>query len=135
MHRLSSSVYPYILPYTPTKFNIPLTLHFYNWDNEASFMDNLHLVSTTEYTPNATKILIYSILGLSFSISFYLSLLGIIFSALAISLSNEYYRITHQLTKKVRVSRILSRIGLILGIVMSALLQLLILSVCISMIQ
>lgn len=98
-------------------------------------MDNLHLVSTTEYTPNATKILIYSILGLSFSISFYLSLLGIIFSALAISLSNEYYRITHQLTKKVRVSRILSRIGLILGIVMSALLQLLILSVCISMIQ
>ncbi len=95
-------------------------------------MDYHYQAPSPEPTPSATTILIFGILGLSFSCTFYLSILGIIFSALSLSHAAEYYRITSRLTGKVRVGRILSRIGLILGIVMSALLLLLILSLCIT---
>ena len=81
-----------------------------------------------ESTPSPTKILVFGILGLAFSCSFFLAMGGIIFSALCLSLANEYYRITGQLTGKIKVGRILSRIGLILGIVMVALFLLSILS-------
>ncbi len=95
-------------------------------------MDYHYQAPSPEPTPNTTTVLIFGILGLSFSCSFYLSFLGIIFSALCLSHAGEYYRITGQLTGKVRVGRILSRIGLILGITMSAFLLLLILSWCIT---
>lgn len=81
-----------------------------------------------ESTPSPTKTLIFGILGLAFSVSFFFALGGIIFSALCLSLSNEYYRITGRLTGKIKVGRILSRIGLILGIFMTALFLLLVLS-------
>ena len=84
--------------------------------------------SYQEPTPSPTKTLIFGILGLAFSCSFSLAMVGIIFSALCLSLSNEYYRITGQLTGKIKVGRILSRVGLILGIVMVALFLLFILS-------
>lgn len=81
-----------------------------------------------EPTPSPTKTLVFGILGLAFSCSFFFAMGGIIFSALCLSLSSEYYRITGQLTGKIKVGRILSRIGLILGIVMVALFLLSILS-------
>ncbi len=84
--------------------------------------------SYQEPTPSPIKTLIFGILGLAFSCTVLLAMGGIIFSALCLSLSNEYYRITGQLTGKIRVGRILSRIGLILGIVMTALVLLFILS-------
>lgn len=89
---------------------------------------NPYQTSSSESIPSPTKTLVFGILGLAFSCSFFLAMGGIIFSALCLSLSHEYFRITGQITGKIKVARILSRVGLILGIVMVALFLLSILS-------
>ncbi len=91
-------------------------------------MNDLYQTPPPEPTPSPVKTLVFGILGLVFACSFFMALGGIFFSALCLSLSNEYFRITGQLTGKIKVARILSRVGLILGIVMVALFLLFILS-------
>ena len=93
---------------------------------------NYSYPTLSDHAPSPTKTLIFGILGLAFSCSFFLSLVGVIFSALCLSRANEYYRILGSLCGKVKVGRILSKIGLILGIVMMALFLLYVLSFLIT---
>ena len=62
--------------------------------------------------------LIFGIIGLAFSCSFYLSLLGIIFSAVGRGKVKAFLAAGGQLTGKAKVGSILSKVGLILGIVL-----------------
>ena len=63
--------------------------------------------------------LIWGILGIAFASSFYLSILGIIFSAIGLSKAKKYVAAGYPLTGRAKVGRILSIIGLILAIVMT----------------
>ena len=76
-------------------------------------------VSDQRELPN---VLLWGILGLSFSCTFFLSFLGIIFSAIGMSKANLYTRLTGRpVNKGGKVGRILSVVGLITGIVMTVL--------------
>ncbi len=65
----------------------------------------------------STKVLVFGILGLAFACSFYLSFLGIIFSAIGMSQANNFARENGAVFGKAKVGRILSKVGLPLGIV------------------
>ena len=67
----------------------------------------------------STKVLVFGILGLAFACSFYLSILGIIFSAIGISQANNFARANGAVFGKAKVGRILSKVGLPLGIVLT----------------
>ena len=82
-------------------------------------------VYTTPVNPElngmSKSILIFGIIGLAFSCSFYLSLLGIIFSAIGKGKVKAFLAAGGQLTGKAKVGNILAKVGLILGIVLTAL--------------
>lgn len=73
------------------------------------------------YNQNVSSgpVLTWGIIGLAFACTFFLSFLGIIFSAVGRGKANSYLRQTGQLTGKAKVGSILSLVGLILGIVMT----------------
>ena len=70
---------------------------------------------------NTSPILVFGILALSFACTFYFSFLGIIFGAIASSKANAYLAMGGVLAGKAKTGRILGKIGLILGIVFTAL--------------
>lgn len=69
----------------------------------------------------STKVLVFGILGLAFACSFSLSFLGIIFSAIGMSQANNFARENGAVFGKAKVGRILSKVGLPLGIVFTVL--------------
>lgn len=69
----------------------------------------------------STPILIFGILGIAFASSFYLSILGIIFSGIAKSKVRQFLAEGGVLSGKAKVGSILARIGMILGIVLTVL--------------
>lgn len=76
-------------------------------------------VSAPQELPN---VLLWGILGFVFADTFFLSFLGIIFSAIGLSKANLYTRLTGcPVNKGGKVGRILSVVGLIIGIVMTVL--------------
>ena len=68
---------------------------------------------------DASPVLVWGILGIAFASSFYLSFLGIIFSAIGRSKANAYLAKYGMVFGKSKVGSILSKVGLILGIVMT----------------
>lgn len=68
---------------------------------------------------DASPVLTWGIIGLAFSCSFFLSFLGIIFSAIGRSKANAYIAKYGMVFGKSKVGSILSKIGLILGIVLT----------------
>ena len=75
-------------------------------------------VNTVPY--NNTPILVFGILAIAFACTFYLSFLGIVFGAIAKSKVNAYLAQGYPLVGKPKVGSILGKIGLILGIVLTA---------------
>lgn len=71
---------------------------------------------------SATPVLVWGIIGLSFACTFYLSFLGIIFSAVALNKFKAFYAATGYNAGKAKVGRILAKVGLILGIVLTSIL-------------
>ena len=67
---------------------------------------------------NSTSVLVFGILGLSFACSFYLSLLGIIFSAVAKKKAKAYEAAYGDTSGKVRVGKRLAKAGTIIGIIL-----------------
>ncbi len=84
--------------------------------------------SAPPYTPSyvppqpvpTTPILVFGILSLCFACTFFLSFLGIIFGAISQSKSKTALSSNGSLSGKARTGRILGKVGLILGIVMTA---------------
>lgn len=74
------------------------------------------------YAPamSATPVLVWGIIGLAFSCTFYLSFLGIIFSVIGLNKFKAFYAATGYNAGKAKVGRILAKVGLILGIVLTA---------------
>ncbi len=70
-------------------------------------------------TVNATPILVFGILGLAFACTMIFSILGIIFSAIAMSKGSTFRMATGTIYGKAKVGRILGKAGLITGIIMS----------------
>ncbi len=66
--------------------------------------------------------LVFGILGLAFSSSFWLAPLGIVFSAVALSKARKFFAYNGLLFGKARVGRILALVGLPVGIALSVLL-------------
>ena len=66
----------------------------------------------------ATPCLIFGILGIVFSLTFYLSLFGIIFSAIGRGKVKAFLAAGGQLSGKAKVGNILSKLGLIFGIIL-----------------
>ena len=64
----------------------------------------------------AKSCLVMGILGIAFSTSTYLAVVGIIFSIIGLARSGKYLKTYGRLTAKPRVGRILSIVGLALGI-------------------
>ncbi len=69
----------------------------------------------------STPILIFGILGIAFACTFYLSFLGIIFSAIAKGKVKQYLAEGGVLSGKAKVGNILAKVGLIVGIILAAL--------------
>jgi len=67
----------------------------------------------------ATSALVWGILGLAFACTFFVSFLGIIFSAIGLSRANNFIRTYGAISGKVKTGHILSKVGLIVGIVMT----------------
>lgn len=79
----------------------------------------------TTYVPAApalssTPILVFGILALAFACTFYFSFLGIIFGAIAGKKVSAFVAQGGELAGKAKVGKILGKIGLIIGIVMTA---------------
>ena len=70
---------------------------------------------------NTSPILVFGILALSFACTFYFSFLGIVFGAIASSKVNAYLAMGGVLAGKATTGRLLGKIGLIVGIVLTAL--------------
>ena len=70
----------------------------------------------------STKVLVFGILGLAFACSVYLSILGIIFSAIGMSQANSFARANGAVFGKAKAGRILSKVGLPVGIIFTVLL-------------
>lgn len=70
---------------------------------------------------NTTSNLIMGILSIVFAETFFLSFLGIIFGAIGCGKAKRLERSGHPITGKAKVGRILSKIGLILGIILTVL--------------
>lgn len=67
----------------------------------------------------STKVLVFGTLGLAFACSFYLSFLGIIFSAIGMSQANNFARANGAVFGKAKVGSILAKVGLPVGIVIT----------------
>lgn len=83
----------------------------------------------TEQAASAKSALTWGILGLAFAVSFYLSFLGIIFSAIAKSKVKAYIAAFGAPTAKVKTGNGLATGGLIAGIVLTVLLVIFIIGV------
>lgn len=85
-------------------------------------------VYAERYEPamSSTPVLVWGIIGLAFSCSFYFSFLGIIFSAIGLSKAKAFFAANGQLFGKAKVGKILATVGLIVSIVMTGLAVLLI---------
>lgn len=68
------------------------------------------------------SILVFGILAIAFACSFYLAFLGIVFGAITKSKVNAYLAQGYPLAGKAKVGRILGKVGLILGIVLTVIL-------------
>ncbi|MBR5708772.1 MAG: zinc-ribbon domain-containing protein [Oscillospiraceae bacterium] len=68
-----------------------------------------------------TNVLVWAILGLAFACTFYLSFLGIIFSAIGMKKHRAYLESGAPYSTKVKVGGILSKVGLGVGIGLTAL--------------
>ena len=66
------------------------------------------------------KVLVFGILGLFFSCSVFLSILGIIFSAIGISQADNFARANGAVFGKAKAGSILAKVGLPVGIVITA---------------
>ncbi len=77
---------------------------------------------TPQQQQEANSILIWGILGLAFSCTFFLSFLGIIFSSIAKGKVRDYIARYGVLYGKAKVGNILSTVGIPVGIVMTVLL-------------
>lgn len=75
---------------------------------------------TPQQQAEANSVLIWGILGLAFACTFWLSFLGIIFSAIDRGKVKDYLFRYGALYGKAKVGNILSRIGLPVGIVLTA---------------
>lgn len=82
-----------------------------------------------EQAASAKSALTWGILGLAFAVSFYLSFLGIIFSAIAKSKVKAYIAAFGEPTAKVKTGNGLATAGLIVGIVLTVLLVVFIIGV------
>ena len=67
----------------------------------------------------STPILVFGIMGLAFACSFYLSFLGIIFSAIGKGKVKQFLAAGGQLSGKAKVGSILAKVGLIVGIILT----------------
>jgi simple sugar transport system permease protein len=67
--------------------------------------------------PKAGTLLTYGILGLSFGLTFFLSFVGIILSAVGLSKAKTFVKDGNEMTKKARIGKILSIVGLVVSIV------------------
>lgn len=83
----------------------------------------------TERAASAKSALTWGILGLAFAVSFYLSFLGIIFSAIAKNKVKAYVAAFGEPTAKVKTGNGLATGGLIAGIVLTVLLVIFIIAV------
>ncbi len=72
-----------------------------------------------DQSASAKSVLIFGILGLAFADTFILSFLGIIFSAIGLKKATQYGYDYGLLTGRAKVGRILAKVGLILGIVLT----------------
>ena len=80
---------------------------------------------------NPTPVLVWGILGLAFALSFYLSILGIIFSGVGLSKSKKYYCFAgYSDSGKARIGRRLSIAGMIIGIIMTTILLIVVIVIC-----
>ena len=86
---------------------------------------------TNKKAPTPVTVLILSIIGLALSSSFFCCVPGIIMSAIAKAKANQYLEMNMPYSKMVKVGGILSKVGLILGIVFAVLKTLLILIISI----
>lgn len=66
--------------------------------------------------PSDGAILAFGIVGLACTCTFFLSLLGVIFSGIALSKANTFYRLTGQLWGRSKTGRILAKFGMGFGI-------------------
>ena len=71
---------------------------------------------------HSVSVLVFGILGIAFACTFYLSFLGIIFGAIALSKAKQYVNSGYVLTGRAKVGKILGMVGLILGIVLTVIL-------------
>ena len=78
---------------------------------------------------NTTTPLVWGIMGLAFSCSFYFSLLGIIFSIIGKNKAKHYISTYGDVSKKVKVGKNLATAGLIVGIIFCVLSTLVIVAV------
>ena len=76
-------------------------------------------VVNTEAAALSTPILVFGIMGLAFACTFWLSFLGIIFSAIGKGKVKAFLAAGGQLSGKAKVGSILAKVGLILGIVLT----------------
>ena len=97
---------PYAQPYVPP---IPMS-------EQSQYAQNV--VADPEERALAKSCLVFGILGIAFGCSFYLSILGIIFGAIAKSKTKQYMA-SYPLVGKAKVGRILGNIGFIFGIILT----------------
>lgn len=76
--------------------------------------------NTTNYTELSKSILTKGILALVFSCTFWLSFLGIVFGCITSKRTQMFCNAGNVLTGKAKVGSILGKVGLILGIVLTA---------------
>ena len=86
--------------------------------------------SYPEVTP--TSVLTWGIVAAAFAGTFYLSFLGIIFGSVALKKSNRYLELYGPISKKVKIGHILSKVGIIAGIVMTAIAVICLIAVVVS---
>ena len=81
---------------------------------------------------STTPALVCGILGLSFACTFYLSILGVIFSIIGLCKANKARTIIGNTSKKVNTGRKLSIAGIITGAILTTLLFIVIIVVALS---
>lgn len=83
--------------------------------------------------PSATSVMVKGIVAVACACSFWVSFVGIIFGVLASKASNQFMASNGgQLTGKAKVGSILGKVGLILGIVMTAILVIYIIALIVA---
>ena len=70
---------------------------------------------------NPTPVLVWGIIGLAFACTFVASFLGIIFSIVGLKKANNYFSFCGEWSKQANIGRRLSKAGLIVGIILTAL--------------